>query len=313
MKTTIRSRPKSLPWHALGTDAVLKEVESQIEGLSESEAKRRLRLFGANRLCPPHRRTAWQRFITQIQNILIYVLLGSAVVTAFLGHWVDTSVILGVVITNAIVGFIQEGKAEKAMDAIRPMLSVQAIVRRDGMRNQVPGTDLVPGDIVFLQSGDKVPADLRLINVKELRIDEATLTGESLPVEISKERVTENAGLGDRRSMAFSGTLMTCGTGTGVVVATGDNAKIGRISSMLAQVQTLVTPLLRKIEEFGKPLSIAIIGGAVAVFGFGVFSRGYLASEMFLASVGLAVAAIPEGLPAVITITLAIGVQAMAR
>ena len=230
-----------------------------------------------------------------------------------LGHWVDTGVILGVVIINAIIGFIQEGKAEKAMDALRRMLSVQAIAFRNGVRCQVPAESLVPGDIVFLQSGDKVPADLRLIYVRDLRIEEAALTGESVPVEKSKDAVSAHAQIGDRKGMAFSGTLVTYGTATGVVVTTGDNTEIGRISAMLAHVQTLTTPLLRKIEAFGKRLSIAIITGAVAVFIFGVFGRDYPLSDMFLASVGLAVAAIPEGLPAVITITLAIGVQAMAR
>ena len=305
--------PKKVMWHALGPDAVLKEVESQVEGLSHNEAKRRLQIYGANRLRPPQKQTSWRRLIAQFQNILIYVLLGSAGVTAFLGHWVDTSVILGVVIINAVIGFIQEGKAEKAMDAIRRMLSVQAIARRDRVHSQVPAENLVPGDIVFLQSGDKVPADLRLLRVKELRIEEAALTGESVPVDKSKDPVSENAPIGDRKGMAFSGTHVTYGTGMGVVVATGDHTEIGRIGEMLAQVQTLVTPLLRKIEDFGKRLSFAIITGAIGVFLFGVLIRDYLASEMFMASVGLAVAAIPEGLPAIITITLAIGVQGMAR
>ena len=313
MMNPISPQPKKVLWHALEIEAALKEVDSHREGLSQYEAKRRLEAYGANRLRPPQKQSSWKRLITQFQNILIYVLLGASLVTAFLGHWIDTSVILGVVIINAIIGFIQEGKAEKAMDAIRRMLSAQAIVRREGVRCQVPAENLVPGDIVFLQSGDKVPADLRLISEKELRIEEAALTGESVPVEKWKDPVSENASIGDRKGMAYSGTLVTYGTGTGVVVATGDHTEIGRISAMLAQVHTLVTPLLRKIEDFGKRLSVAIITGAVAVFVFGVLSRDYLVSEMFLASVGLAVAAIPEGLPAIITITLAIGVQTMAR
>ena len=308
--------PKQLhgiQWHSIQEETVLKEVASRLEGLSQTEADRRMGVHGPNRLRPPSKQTSWRRFFAQFQNILIYVLLGSAGVTAFLRHWVDTSVILGVVIINAVIGFIQEGKAEKAMDAIRRMLSVQAIARRDGVHTQVPAENLVPGDIVFLQSGDKVPADLRLLRVKELRIEEAALTGESVPVDKSKDPVSENAPIGDRKGMAFSGTHVTYGTGMGVVVATGDHTEIGRISEMLAQVQTLVTPLLRKIEDFGKRLSVAIITGAIGVFLFGVLIRDYLASEMFMASVGLAVAAIPEGLPAIITITLAIGVQGMAR
>ncbi|MDH5576026.1 MAG: cation-transporting P-type ATPase, partial [Nitrospirota bacterium] len=241
------------------------------------------------------------------------ILLGAGGVTALLGHWVDTSVIVGVVVINAIIGFIQEGKAERAMDAIRRLLSLQASGLRDGARCQIPAERLVPGDIVFLQSGDKVPADLRLLKVKDLRIEEAALTGESLPVEKHVHPVLESAPIGDRTGMAYSGTLVSYGTGTGVVVATGDVTEIGRISTMLARVQTLTTPLLRKIGEFGTRLSIAIIAGAVGVFLFGVLFRDYLISDMFLASVGLAVAAIPEGLPAIMTITLAIGVQAMAR
>jgi len=300
-------------WHALDSESVLKTVASHVGGLTQDVAAQRLVLHGPNRLRPQKKQAAWQRFLTQFHNILIYILLGTGVVTAILGHWVDTSVILGVVIINAIIGFIQEGKAERAMDAIRRMLSVQACGLRDGTRCPIPAERLVPGDIVFLQSGDKVPADLRLLKVKDLRIDEAALTGESVPVDKHMKPVTETASIGDRKGMAYSGTLVTYGTGTGVVVATGDATEIGQISAMLAKVQTLTTPLLRKIGEFGSRLSIAIITGAVGVFLFGIWFREYAISDMFLASVGLAVAAIPEGLPAIMTITLAIGVQAMAR
>jgi len=300
-------------WHALDGDSVLKAVASQEKGLSQDVAAQRLALYGPNRLLPPKKQGAWERFLAQFHNLLIYILLGAGAVTALLGHWVDTSVILGVVVINAIIGFIQEGKAERAMDAIRRLLSLQASGLRDGARCQIPAERLVPGDIVFLQSGDKVPADLRLLKVKDLRIEEAALTGESLPVEKHVAPVPEAAPIGDRKGMAYSGTLVAYGTGTGVVVATGDVTEIGRISTMLARVQTLTTPLLRKIGEFGTRLSIAIIAGTVGVFLFGVLFRDYLISDMFLASVGLAVAAIPEGLPAIMTITLAIGVQAMAR
>lgn len=300
-------------WHALDSEAVLKEVAGQVEGLSHAEAERRLAVYGANRLRPSQKHGPLRRFLSQFQNILIYILLGAGIVTAFLGHWVDTSVIIGVVMINAFIGFLQEGKAERAMDAIRRMLSVQATVLRNGVRYAVPAESLVPGDIVYLQSGDKVPADIRLMKVKDLRIEEAALTGESVPVEKSREAVSQTAPIGDRKGMAFSGTLVTYGTGTGVVVATGDATEIGRISAMLARVQTLTTPLLRRIGEFGRRLSVAILSGAVGVFVFGVLAREYSVGEMFLVSVGLSVAAIPEGLPAIMTITLAIGVQAMAR
>ncbi|MDR4483755.1 MAG: HAD-IC family P-type ATPase [Nitrospirales bacterium] len=312
MSVSNRKTPE-IVWHALDGDSVLKAVASQLGGLTQEVAVQRLALYGPNRLRPPKKQTSWQRFLAQFHNILIYILLGAGVVTAMLGHWVDTSVILGVVVINAIIGFLQEGKAERAMDAIRRMLSVQASGLRDGTRSPIPAESLVPGDIVFLQSGDKVPADLRLLKVKELRIEEAALTGESVPVEKHTKPVPETASIGDRKGMAYSGTLVTYGTGTGVVVATGDATEIGRISAMLAGVETLTTPLLRKIGEFGGRLSLAIITGAIGVFLFGVFFREYGFGEMFLASVGLAVAAIPEGLPAIMTITLAIGVQAMAR
>ena len=305
--------PPDMCWHALDGESVLKAVTSQMEGLTQKEAEQRLALYGPNHLRPPKKQSVWRRFLAQFHNILIYILLGASVVTAILGHWVDTSVILGVVAINALIGFIQEGKAEKAMEAIRRMLSVQASGLRDGARRQIPAERLVPGDIVFLQSGDKVPADLRLLKVKDLRIEEAALTGESVPVEKHVKRVPEATSLGDRKGMVYSGTLVNYGTGTGVVVATGDATEIGRISAMLARVQTLTTPLLRKIGEFGSRLSIAIITGAVGVFLFGVLFREYDIGDMFLASVGLAVAAIPEGLPAIMTITLAMGVQAMAR
>lgn len=300
-------------WHALDGESVLKAVASQVGGLSQDVAAQRLVLYGPNRLPLPKKEALWRRFLLQFHNILIYILLGAGLVTAILGHWVDTGVILGVVVINALIGFIQEGKAEKAMDAVRRMLSVEAMVLRDGIRRSIPAENLVPGDMVFLQSGDKVPADLRLIKVKELRMEEAALTGESVPVEKSSEIVDEKASIGDRINMAYSGTLVSSGTAAGVVVSTGDATEIGRISTMLAQVEALTTPLLRKIEEFGRRLSVGIVTSTALVFAFGVLVREYSAGEMFLASVGLAVAAIPEGLPAIITITLAIGVQTMAR
>ena len=300
-------------WYALSIAETLERIDSTPEGLDSAEAERRFEQCGPNRLRPPQPRSAWRRFLTQFRNVLIYVLLIAALVTAVLGHWVDTGVILGVVIINALIGFIQEGKAERALEAIRNMLSLQAVVLRDGKRAVLPAEQLVPGDIVFLQSGDKVPADLRLIRIKSLQIQEAILTGESLAVSKTLEPAPADAALGDHTSMAYSGTLVTYGQATGVVVATGDRTEIGRISAMLAEVQTLTTPLLRQLEIFSRWLSAAIIAVAALTFGFGVLLRGYPASEMFMAVVGLAVAAIPEGLPAIMTITLAIGVQRMAR
>ncbi len=299
-------------WHAESTETVMGWLATRQTGLSGAEATHRLDRFGANRIPRPRGRSPLRRLLTQFHNVLIYVLLVAAAVTAALGHFADTGVIVGVVVINALIGFIQEGKAEKALDAIRNMLSQQATVIRDGHREVVPAETLVPGDIVLLQSGDKVPADLRLFRTRNLRIEEAALTGESLPVDKTPAAVDADAGIGDRTDMAYSGTLVTFGQGSGVVVATGAATEIGRISAMLAEVKTLTTPLLRQIDRFGHALTIAIVGLAAGTFAFGYLARGYTAEEMFLAAVGLAVAAIPEGLPAIITITLAIGVQRMA-
>lgn len=307
------SNSEDKPWHAAPTDEIMARFETTMQGLKTDEAAGRLERHGRNRLPRPPRTGPLARFLLQFHNILIYVLLAAAAVTAALGHWVDTSVIVGVVLINAVIGFIQEGKAERALDSIRGMLSLHARVLRGGARHEVDAETLVPGDIVLLQSGDKVPADLRLVQVKSLQVQEAVLTGESLAVEKSAEPVAETAALGDRSSMAYSGTLVTYGQAAGVVIATGAGTEIGRISSMLAEVTTLTTPLLQQMAVFGRWLTMAIVAVAALTFGFGLVVQGYPADEMFLAAVGFAVAAIPEGLPAILTITLAIGVQRMAR
>jgi len=299
-------------WHVLGVLEVLQALNSQNSGLTSDEAKRRLDMHGPNVLSEPKTRSSWQRFFAQCHNVLIYVLLAASLVTALLGHWVDTGVIVGVVLVNAIIGFVQEGKAEDALRAIKQMLSSQALVLRDGKRISIPAKDLVVGDVVLLQSGDKVPADLRLIRVKNLQIQEATLTGESVPVEKNSNAVAVDAELGDRISMAFSSTLVTYGQGSGVVVATAGDTEIGHISAMLSQVETLTTPLLRQMAGFGRQLTSIIIVIAIITMAIGIVLHGYAISDMFLAAVGLAVAAIPEGLPAIMTIALALGVQRMA-
>ena len=300
------------PWHQLSADETLVAQRTTTGGLTAGEASRRLTEHGPNRLTPPQRRGPFMRFLLQFHNVLIYVLLAAAVVTALLAHWVDTAVIVGVVVINALIGFIQEGKAEQAMDAIRRMLSPEATVLRGGKRFVVPAETLVPGDIVLLASGDKVPADLRLLSVKNLRIEEAALTGESTAVEKGNTPVAADAVLGDRNCMAYSGTLVVYGQGTGVVVATADATEIGRISAMLQEVQTMTTPLLRQMETFGRWLTIAILILAALTLLFGWAVHQFPLGDMFLAAVSMAVAAIPEGLPAVLTITLALGVQRMA-
>ncbi|MBK5938742.1 carbonate dehydratase [Halochromatium roseum] len=299
-------------WHALEASAVRQQLGGSEEGLPRSEAERRLSEHGPNKLPEAKPRTPLMRFLAQFHNVLIYVLIVAGVVTALLQHWLDAGVIFAVVLVNAIIGFVQEGKAEDALKAIRGMLSPTARVWRDGRLLTVDATTLVPGDLVALQSGDKVPADLRLLRAKGVEIEEAALTGESVPVEKGTQALDAETVLADRRCMAYSGTLVTHGQGTGIVVATGAGTEIGRISAMVAEVQQLTTPLLRQMAQFGRWLTLAILVLAAASFAFGYLVRDYSAAEMFLASVGLAVAAIPEGLPAIMTITLAIGVQRMA-
>ncbi len=303
----------SRPWHTLPLDVICDAFDSTEQGLSQQEAAQRLSEYGVNRLTPAVSRGPLKRFLSQFHNVLIYVLLAAAAVTAVIEHWVDSGVIVGVVLINALVGFIQEGKAEKALDAIRNMLTLQSMVRRGGKHFLLPAEQLVPGDIVTLESGDKVPADLRLLQVKNLRADESMLTGESLPVEKNTAAVDVNAALGDRFCLAYSGALITYGTGLGMVIATGDKTEIGRISSMLRSVPQLTTPLLRQIAGFSKWLTLAILIIASATFTYGWFIKHASVTELFMSAVGLAVAAIPEGLPAIMTITLAIGVQRMAR
>jgi len=299
-------------WHSIEAEAAFGKLSSRASGLSQEEFQTRLEKYGPNRLTPAATRSALVRFLEQFRNVLIYVLLVAGVVTAAMGHYVDTGVIIGVVLINALIGFIQEGKAERALEAVSNMLSPRAMALRDGKRLTLPAEQLVPGDVVIIQSGDRVPADLRLFDVHNLRIDEAMLTGESVPVEKNGDLVEVSAPLGDRRNMAYSGTLVTFGQGSGLVVETGDQTEIGRISTLLAQVQVLTTPLTRQMAQFAHILSMAILLIAIATALFGVLARDYTLGEMFLAAVGLAVAAIPEGLPAIITITLAIGVQRMA-
>ncbi|WP_290652633.1 cation-transporting P-type ATPase [Aquisalimonas sp.] len=299
-------------WHSTAADDCLRKLDASTSGLSEEQANERLQRYGYNQLPSPEKASPLQRFLAQFHNVLIYILIAAAAGTALLQHWVDTGVILGVVLINAIIGFVQEGKAEKALDAIRGMLSPKALALRNGQRRSIPADQLVPGDIVFLQAGDKVPADMRLLAAHNMRIDEAMLTGESVAVDKQAEPVAADVDLGDRASMAFSGTLVTFGQGRGVVVGTGADTQIGRISTMLQEVETLTTPLLRDVAHFGRWLSVAIVVLAAVTFAFGYWVRDYDLVETFLAAVSLAVAAIPEGLPAIMTITLAIGVQRMA-
>jgi len=312
---TVEPPPSSAPgtWHALGPDEVQQRLQSAPAGLDEAEVGRRRAVHGPNRLVPPRRRGPLLRLVLQFHNILLYVMMAAAAITAMLGHGVDTGVLLAAVVVNAVIGFIQEGKAESAMEAIRHMLSPHATVLREGRRLDIDASDLVPGDRVLLASGDRVPADLRLVDVRELRVDEAALTGESLPVDKDTCAVAVNAPLGDRSGMAHAGTLVVYGQATGIVVATGSRTELGRINRMLEGVRSLSTPLLRQIDRFGRYLALTILAVAAATFVVGVLWRGHAPAEMFMMVVALAASAIPEGLPAIMTVTLALGVQRMAR
>ncbi len=301
------------PYHAISGAQVLDALSTDKSGLTADEAASRLARHGANRLPEPPRRSPVLRFLAHFHNVLIYVLIASALVTAALQHWVDTGVILAVVIVNAVIGYIQEGRAEQAMDAIRDMLAPRSAALRDGVRVSIDAADLVPGDIVLVEAGDRVPADLRLIEARGLKAEEAILTGESVPVDKDTAPVAEDAALGDRASMLFSGTLIAAGTGRGVVAATAGNTQIGQISGMLGGVETLTTPLVAQMDRFARWLTVFILIVAGSLFAYGYFIGGLPFSDLFMSIVGLSVAAIPEGLPAVLTITLAVGVQAMAR
>src|SRR6516165_5167522 len=313
--TTSAKADNEVPaWHAISADEVVKRLAtSGQKGLDAIEAADRLQKYGPNRLPEGRKRGPLMRLLAQFNNILVYVLLGAGFTKLMLGLWIDAAIILAVVILNALLGFIQEGKAEKALDSIRNMLSAEARTVRSGETRMIPAEQLVPGDVVILESGDKIPADLRLVDVKNLRTEEAALTGESVPADKGTDAVPANATVGDRENMAFSGTMVVSGRATGVVVATGSDTELGRINQLLASVSPLETPLLRQIKTFGYTITAAIGVISVLIFAYGKWVKGMDFVELFQAVVGIAVSLIPEGLPALITITLAIGVQRMAQ
>ncbi|MBO9513002.1 MAG: HAD-IC family P-type ATPase [Variovorax sp.] len=301
-------------WHAVTAEEVGQRLAvDPAQGLDAAEAARRLATQGPNRLPTGKKRGPLARFLAQLNNVLIYVLLGAGFIKLMLSFWLDASIIFGVVILNTLLGFLQEGRAEKALDSIRNMLSSEARVLREGAVRLIPAEELVPGDVVLLESGDKVPADLRLVEVKNLRTEEAALTGESVPTDKTVAPVAAKATVGDRENMAFSGTMVVSGRASGIVVATGAETELGRINQMLAEVGTLETPLLRQIKKFGYTITAGIGVLSVLLFSWGHWLGHMSFVELFQAIVGIAVSVIPEGLPALITITLAIGVTRMAR
>ncbi|WP_299312258.1 HAD-IC family P-type ATPase, partial [uncultured Halomonas sp.] len=307
------NRSETTAWHALAADEVLERLDSSTDGLAASDAERRLKEYGPNELKQAEARPWWKRLLEQFNNILMLVLIVAAIASLALGHTLDAGAIFGVVLIIALIGFIQEGKAEQALESIRQMLSPQANVLRDGKRQTIPAEELVPGDIVLVESGDRVPADLRLLEARRFRTEEASLTGESTPVDKNGEAVAEDADLGDRTSMAYASTIVVQGNARGLVVETAANTEIGRISEMLRGVEQLKTPLLRQIDRAGQVLAFFILAAAVLTGAFGVLVHGQPLGDMFMAAVGLAVAAIPEGMPAIVTIGLALGVQTMAK
>jgi magnesium-transporting ATPase (P-type) len=305
---------QTVNWHSFNVDNTIEQLQTdRNNGLSSQEVENRLKKFGSNRLPRARGRSAWVRFLLQFHNVLIYVMLVAAGITGMLGDWVDTGVLLAAVFINAVIGFVQEGKAEQALDAIRSMLSLHSSVIRNGKRSEIEAEKLVPGDLVVLISGDKVPADLRLLTSKGLRVNEAILTGESQAVEKTLAPVSSDAPLGDRLCMLYSGTLVVSGQATAVVVETGIRTELGRISAMLARVQTVTTPLIRQITKFGHWLALVIVLLSTATYAIGVLWHHHAPKEMFMMVVALAASAIPEGLPAIMTITLALGVRRMAK
>ena len=300
-------------WHSQAPETVLERLNVKLGlGLNSDEARQRMATAGRNRLTAPRGKGPLLLLLAQFNQPLIYILLLSAATTAFLEEWTDSSVIFGVVIINAAIGFIQEANALKAINALAQTLNISTNVLRDGQRRSLAAEELVPGDLVFLQSGDKVPADLRLLQCRELKIDESALTGESVPAEKQAQTLPLSTLLADRCNMAYSSTLVSYGSALAVVVTTGDHTEIGRINRLIASAEPLETPLTRKMSQFSQLLLWVIIGFALLTFAVGVW-RGETMLDMFMASVALAVGAIPEGLPAALTITLAIGVSRMAK
>lgn len=302
-------------WHQLPPENVLQVLDTDMKkGLDVLEVKRRQENYGPNVLTRMKKKGPIKRFLLQFHNPLIYILIMAGALTLWLKEGlVDATTIFGVVLINAVIGFIQESKAEKAIEALEGALTTEAVVIRSGKTQHIPASELVPGDIVTIQSGSRVPADLRLLKSKDLQVAESALTGESTPViKESSSPLACDIGLGDRVNMAYASTLVTYGQALGVVTATGDHTELGRISRLIAEAKPLETPLTRKIAHFSHILLFAILGLAGVVFLIGTL-HGQPLVDTFMAAIALAVGAIPEGLPAVVTITLAIGVSRMAR
>ena len=307
------SEADAISWHSVSAEQIAAALSSPNHGLSDAEANARRLKYGPNELAIAAPRSPLLRFLHQFHNLLLYLMMAAGAITAALGKWVDAGVLWAAVLINAVIGFIQEGKAENALTSIRGMLAPRATALRSGRRQVVDASELVPGDRVFVATGDRIPADLRILHSRDLRIDEASLTGESLAVEKATAALAPEAPLADRSNIAYAGTLVVNGQGVGIVVATGMRTEIGRITALMSAVDRTSTPLIRRINAFSFQLALVITCLAVATFAFGVLLRGYRIEDMFLLAVALMASAIPEGLPAIMTIILALGVQRMAR
>lgn len=313
MRVELKEIIQSSQWHQLSTNEITRHLETDLEtGLSESEVAKRQSHFGANELKAKPGTSPIVKFLQQFNQPLLYILLIAGAIKALIGQWVNAWVIWGVTLINAIIGFIQESKAESAIAALASSVRTNATILRNGKKIQVPSTELVPGDIVLLASGDKVPADLRLVQTRNLQINESALTGESIAVEKNSQPVNPDIPLAERTNMAYAGSFVTFGTGSGIVVAIGEATETGRLSQLIEQGTSLKTPLTRKFDKFSRTLLYIILGIATLTFAVGL-GYGNSWAEMFEAAVAFAVSAIPEGLPAVVTVTLAIGVSRMAR
>ncbi|HEY5975843.1 MAG TPA: HAD-IC family P-type ATPase, partial [Geobacteraceae bacterium] len=300
-------------WHCAHIAEVMTELATGSTGLATGEAEQRLARYGRNELPEKRRKGALAILVGQFADFLILVLLAASVVAMFVGELTDMAAILAIVILNAVIGFFQEYRAERAMAALRRMAGQSATVVRDGLPQQTTAAELVPGDLIILEAGNVVPADVRLLEVAGLQVDEAALTGESLPVaKVTAPLDDPDAVLGDRCNLAFKGTVVCAGRGRGIVIATGLDTELGRIASLLQTTREQPTPLQRRLAAFGKRLGLVILAICAMVFIIG-YLRGEPFLLMLLTSISLAVAAIPEALPAVVTISLALGAAKMVR
>ncbi|MDD5153998.1 MAG: HAD-IC family P-type ATPase, partial [Desulfovibrionales bacterium] len=300
-------------WHQKKTGEVIEDLGSSLKGLSPDEAEKRLREYGPNELKEKKKKTPFMMLLDQFKDFMILVLMAAAVISGIIGEPSDTIAIVVIVILNAILGFTQEYRAEKAMAALKKMAAPTATVIRNGTPENIPASRLVPGDVVLLEAGKVVPADLRLTEAAQLKVDEAALTGESVPVEKhTKALHDELLPIGDRKNMAYKGTFVTYGRGVGIIAATGMDTELGKIATMLQEEEEVKTPLQKRLTTFGRKLAIAVLAICAIVFTVGIM-RGEPVFLMLLTAISLAVAAIPEALPAVITISLALGAKKMVR